>query len=193
MSKSTVYTDISDILQMVEALPINYKLEVDIDTKVPLDDKTSLIAKRMGFNDQQISFMDIVKLLTNFITGTYTKNAGKITPFEKLDEVQKMGFDYPSQYLLFDFCLAALDDDFLNAKLFLGHAINIIGLSNQLSLLLSAIVYTPLTDITEVRELLALLALEVQPVNMEPFIELYGEEFQKRFQKYENEIIRMRL
>jgi hypothetical protein len=193
VSKSTVYTDISDILQMVEALPINYKLEVGIDSKVPLDDKTSLIAKRLGFNDSQMSFMDIVKLLTNFIAGTYSKNKDKITPFEKLDEVQKMGFNYPSQYLLFDFCLAALDDDFLNAKLFLGHAINIIGLSNQLSLLLSAIVYTPLTDITEVRELLALLALEVQPVNMEPFIELYGEEFQKRFQKYENEIIRMRL
>jgi hypothetical protein len=48
--------------------------------------------------------------------------------------------------------LTALEGDLLDAKLFLGHAFNIIGLSNQLNLLLSAIVYTPLTSEKEVRE-----------------------------------------
>jgi hypothetical protein len=45
-----------------------------------------------------------------------------------------------STYLLFDFYLAALEADHLDAKLFLGHAFQIIGLGIQFSLLLSAII-----------------------------------------------------
>jgi hypothetical protein len=88
--------------------------------------------------------------------------------------------------------LAALEGDLLDAKLFLGHAFNIIGLSNQLNLLLSAIVYTPLTSEKEVRELLTLLALEVQPANMEAYLQIYGKDFQKRHQIYENEIMKLK-
>ena len=88
--------------------------------------------------------------------------------------------------------MAALEGDLLDAKLFLGHAFNIIGLSNQLNLLLSAIVYTPLTSEKEVRELLTLLALEVQPANMESYLELYGKDFHNRHQIYENEIMKLK-
>jgi hypothetical protein len=94
--------------------------------------------------------------------------------------------------LLFDFCLAAFEGDFLDAKLFLGHAFNIIGISNQLNLLLSAIVYTPLTSDEHIRELLTLLALEVQPANMESYLKLYGKDFKKRYQIYENEIMKLK-
>lgn len=190
MSKSLEHVDIADILQLVEVLPINNKLEVEIDELVPLEKENSEIVKRLGIDANTIRFMDIVKLLISFIKGAYPTNTEK-KPYEKLYEIQKIGYNYPTQYLLFDFCLAALAGDLLDAKLYLGHALNIIGLSNQLNLLLSAIVYTPLTSYKEVRELLALLALEVQPANVESFIELYGEEFQNRYRIYQNEIMRI--
>jgi hypothetical protein len=109
-----------------------------------------------------------------------------------LDELRKVGCTYPAQYLLFDFCLAALEGDYLDAKLFLGHAIQIIGLSNRFNLLLSAIVYTPLTNDADVRQFLTLLALEVQPVKLDAYLELYGKEFQTRYQIYRDEIMKLK-
>ena len=88
--------------------------------------------------------------------------------------------------------MAALEGDLLDAKLFLGHAFNIIGLSNQLNLLLSAIVYTPLTYDKQIRELLTLLAFELRPANIDAYLELYGKDFQNRHQIYENEIMKLK-
>jgi hypothetical protein len=135
--------------------------------------------------------MNIISLLIDFIKGIYSSNEN-VKSSIRLDKLRKIGCTYPAQYLLFDFCLAALEGDLLDAKLFLGHAFNIIGLSNQLNLLLSAIVYTPLTSEKEVRELLTLLALEVQPANMEAYLQIYGKDFQKRHQIYENEIMKLK-
>lgn len=190
MTSTTIASDISDILQLVESMPINNKLEIKIDAKVPIEDKNGII-ERLGINRKTISFRDIVNLLTKFIKGIYSTDT-KITHAGRLDEVHKLGCTYPAQYLLFDFCLAALEGDYLDAKLFLGHAFQIIGLSNQLNLLLSAIVYTPLTNDSDIRELLTLLALEVQPAKMEAYAELYGEEFQKRYKIYQNEIMKLK-
>jgi hypothetical protein len=148
------------------------------------------IAERVSLDEQKISFRDIISLLIDFIKGIYSSDEN-VKSSIRLDKLRKIGCTYPAQYLLFDFCLAALEGDLLDAKLFLGHAFNIIGLSNQLNLLLSAIVYTPLTSEKEVRELLTLLALEVQPANMEAYLQLYGKDFQKRHQIYENEIMKL--
>ena len=149
------------------------------------------IAERVSLDEQKISFRDIISLLIDFIKGIYSSDEN-VKSSIRLDKLRKIGCTYPAQYLLFDFCLAALEGDLLDAKLFLGHAFNIIGLSNQLNLLLSAIVYTPLTSEKEVRELLTLLALEVQPANMEAYLQLYGKDFQKRHQIYENEIMKLK-
>jgi hypothetical protein len=193
MNKSYTGPNISDILELVESIPINNKLEAEIDTKFPLQKNNSnnRIAERVNLDEQKISFRDIVSLLIEFIKGIYSSNEN-IKPTRRLDELRKIGCTYPTQYLLFDFCLAALEGDFLDAKLFLGHALNIIGLSNQLNLLLSAIVYTPLTYDQQIRELLTLLALEVQPANMAAYLELYGTDFQNRHQIYENEIMKLK-
>jgi hypothetical protein len=61
--------------------------------------------------------------------------------------------------------------------------------------LLSAIVYTPLTSEKEVRELLTLLALEVQSADREAYLELnyMAKTFKKRHQIYENEIMKLKL
>lgn len=193
MNKSYTGPNISDILELVESIPINNKLEAEIDTKFPLqkNNNNNRIAERVNLDEQKISFRDIVSLLIEFIKGIYSSNEN-IKPTKRLDELRKIGCTYPTQYLLFDFCLAALEGDFLDAKLFLGHALNIIGLSNQLNLLLSAIVYTPLTYDQQIRELLTLLALEVQPANMAAYLELYGKDFQNRHQIYENEIMKLK-
>ena len=191
MNKSYSGPNIADILELVESIPIDNKLEAEIDAKFPLGNNNR-IAERVGLDEQKISFRDIVILLIEFIKGIYSSNKNT-KPSRQLDELHKIGCTYPTQYLLFDFCLAALEGDLLNAKLFLGHAFNIIGLSNQLNLLLSAIVYTPLTSEKEVRELLTLLALEVQPVNMEAYLQLYGKDFENRYQIYKNEIVKLKI
>ena len=192
MNKSYTGPIISDILELVESIPINNKLEAEIDAKFPLqNNNNNRIAERVNLDEQKISFRDIVSLLIDFIKGIYSSNEN-VKPSIRLDELRKIGCTYPTQYLLFDFCLAALEGDLLDAKLFLGHAFNIIGLSNQLNLLLSAIVYTPLTYDKQIRELLTLLALEVQPANMEAYLELYGKDFQNRHQIYKNEMMKLK-
>jgi hypothetical protein len=190
MNKSYTGPNIADILELVESIPINNKLEAEIDAKFPLENNNNRIAERVSLDEQKISFRDIISLLIDFIKGIYSSDEN-VKSSIRLDELRKIGCTYPAQYLLFDF-LAALEGDLLDAKLFLGHAFNIIGLSNQLNLLLSAIVYTPLTSEKEVRELLTLLALEVQPANMEAYLQLYGKDFQKRHQIYENEIMKLK-
>lgn len=191
MNKSYTGPTISDILELVESIPIDNKLEAEIDAKFPLQNNNNRIAERVNLDEQKISFRDIVSLLIDFIKGIYSSNEN-VKPSIRLDELRKIGCTYPTQYLLFDFCLAALEGDLLDAKLFLGHAFNIIGLSNQLNLLLSAIVYTPLTYDKQIRELLTLLALEVQPANMEAYRELYGKDFQNRHQIYKNEMMKLK-
>jgi hypothetical protein len=191
MNKSYTGPTISDILELVESIPINNKLEAEIDAKFPLQNNNNRIAEWVSLDEQKISFRDIVSLLIDFIKGIYSSNEN-VKPSIRLDELRKIGCTYPTQYLLFDFCLAALEGDLLDAKLFLGHAFNIIGLSNQLNLLLSAIVYTPLTYDKQIRELLTLLALEVQPANMEAYLELYGKDFQNRHQIYKNEMMKLK-
>ena len=191
MNKSYTGPTISDILELVESIPIDNKLEAEIDAKFPLQNNNNRIAERVNLDEQKISFRDIVSLLIDFIKGIYSSNEN-VKPSVRLDELRNIGCTYPTQYLLFDFCLAALEGDLLDAKLFLGHAFNIIGLSNQLNLLLSAIVYTPLTYDKQIRELLTLLALEVQPANMEAYLELYGKDFQNRHQIYKNEMMKLK-
>jgi hypothetical protein len=151
MNKSYTGPNIADILELVESIPINNKLEAEIDAKFPLENNNNRIAERVSLDERKISFRDIISLLIEFIKRIYSSDEN-VKSSIRLDKLRKIGCTYPAQYLIFDFCLAALEGDLLDAKLFLGHAFNIIGLSNQLNLLLSAIVYTPLTSEKEVRE-----------------------------------------
>jgi hypothetical protein len=62
-----------------------------------------------------ISFRDIVRLLIKFLKGADLKES-KIALGGRLEELRKIGVTYPAQYLLFDFCLAALEGDHLDAN-----------------------------------------------------------------------------
>ncbi len=207
-NKSFNTVELSDILRLVEVFPIdNGELKKSINAKIPIresesniDEKTLEIllgqkqtssGKEKGAKRDRISFRDIVRLLIKFLKGADLKES-KIALGGRLEELRKIGITYPAQYLLFDFCLAALEGDHLDAKLYLAHGFQILGLSQRFNLLLSAIVYTPLTDDEEVRELLTLLAVISQPADAKVYLELYGEDFGKRYEIFQNELIKIR-
>jgi hypothetical protein len=102
-----------------------------------------------------------------------------------------MGCTYPLQYLLFDFCMAALDQDYTNARLYLAHSFHILGLNKPLNLLLSVVVNEEeqqLSKDKDVREFLALLAKAVEPHNASSYINAYGNEFSRRYRVYIGEL-----
>ena len=206
-SKAFSTVELSDILRLVEIIPIdNGKLKKSINAKIPfkdlennVDQKTLIVlfgkgevsADGKSTKMETISFRDIVLVLIKFLKGSDIKES-KIALGGRLEELRKIGITYPAQYLLFDFCLAALEGDHLDAKLYLAHRFQILGLSQRFNLLLSAIVYTPLTDDGEVRELLTLLAVISQPADAKVYLELYGEEFRRRYEIFQNELIKIK-
>lgn len=207
-NKSFNTVELSDILRLVEFFPIdNGGLKKSINSAIPLrendsniDEKTLRIlleqkqksaGKERSTKRDRISFRDVVRLLIKFLKGADLKES-KIALGGRLEELRKIGITYPAQYLLFDFCLAALEGDHLDAKLYLAHGFQILGLSQRFNLLLSAVVYTPLTDDEEVRELLTLLAVISQPAEAKVYLELYGEDFRKRYEIFQNELIKVR-
>lgn len=68
-----------------------------------------------------------------------------------MDELRIIGIPYPAQYLQLDLCLAASEGrNHLDARLYLARGFQNLGLSQKLNLLLSATVYTQLTEDEEV-------------------------------------------
>jgi hypothetical protein len=206
-SKAFSTVGLSDILRLVEIIPIdNGKLKKSINAKVPFNDlennvdqKTLIVlfgqeeatADGMSKKKETISFRDVVRLLIKFLKGSDIKES-KIALGGRLEELRKIGITYPAQYLLFDFCLAALEGDHLDAKLYLAHGFQILGLSQRFNLFLSAVVYIPLTEDEEVRELLTLLAVISQPADAKVYLELYGEDFKKRYDIFQNELMKIK-
>ena len=92
--------------------------------------------------------------------------------------------------LLFDFCLAALDGDVLNAVLYLTHSIYLLGLRKGLVLLLSVIVNESyLLQDVDIREFISLLVILSEPYNIGPYYKLDKDGvFSKRYRIYLNEI-----
>jgi hypothetical protein len=86
MNKSFTGPTISDILELVESIPINNKLEAEIDAKFPLQNNNNRIAERVRLDEQKISFRDIVSLLIDFIKGIYSSNEN-VKPSIRLDEL----------------------------------------------------------------------------------------------------------
>src|SRR3712207_4491456 len=128
-SKAFSTIELFDILRLVEIIPIdNGKLKKSINAKIPLkglennfDEKTLRVLfghdEASGENKREkkdsISFRDIIRLLIKFLKGADLKES-KIALGGRLEELRKIGITYPAQYLLFDFCLAALEGDHLD-------------------------------------------------------------------------------
>jgi hypothetical protein len=103
---------------------------------------------------------------------------------QRYKQLHEIGCSYPIEYLLFDFCLALLDEDYLDAALYLSHSFHILGLSKSLNLLLSVIVNERLVQDEDVRRLVILLSKVIEPRNAELYIDMYGITFRRRYELY---------
>jgi hypothetical protein len=107
---------------------------------------------------------------------------------QRYKQLREIGCSYPIEYLLFDFCLAALDEDYLDAALYLAHSFHILGLSKSFNLLLSVIVNEKLAHDRDVRRLITLLARAMEPRDAELYIDTYGVTFRRRYELYREEL-----
>ena len=103
---------------------------------------------------------------------------------QRYKQLREIGCSYPIEYLLFDFCLAVLDEDYLDAALYLAHSFHILGLSKSFNLLLSVIVNEKLVQDRDVRRLIILLSKVIEPRNAELYIDMYGITFRRRYDLY---------
>ena len=103
---------------------------------------------------------------------------------QRYKQLNEIGCSYPMEYLLFDFCLAALDEDFLDASLYLAHTFHILGLSKSFNLLLSVVINEKLVHDRDVRILIMLLARVTEPRNAKSYIDTYGITFRRRYELY---------
>jgi hypothetical protein len=83
--------------------------------------------------------------------------------------------------------LAALEEDFLDAALYLAHSFHILGLSKSFNLLLSVItviINKKLVYDRDVRRLIILLARAIEPRDAESCIDTYGSRFRRWYEMY---------
>ena len=141
--------------------------------------------------DYLATFRDIVRVINmKFIRDErWEKFSGQ----NRHKQLRDIGCSYPVEYLLFDFCLAALEGDYLDARLYLSHSFHILGLHQSFNLLLSVIINEQLTYDDDVRELLTLLAKASEPRNAKTYLKTYGNEYDRRYQIYLRELEKLRL
>jgi hypothetical protein len=183
---------VEEILKLVEYIPITGSLpnngrfaeNVTIDSMFYFES----LQRRGSFRDiVRVINMELAKIGGQQNRKRREKqNAIFLNMEQRYKQLREMGCSYPIEYLLFDFCLAALDDDFLDAALYLAHSFHIMGLSNSINLLLSVIVNEKLTYDRDVRKLILLLARAVEPRNAESYLDTYGSRFRRRYEMYRN-------
>ena len=141
--------------------------------------------------DYLATFRDIVRVINmKFIRD---KRWETFSGENRHHQLRDIGCSYPVEYLLFDFCLAALEGDYLDAKLYLSHSFHILGLYQSFSLLLSVIINEQLTYDNDVRDLLTLLAKASEPRNAKTYLRIYGNGYERRYQIYTRELEKLRL
>ena len=185
-----------DIARMVEYIPMSGTLpssgrliEGDtIDSNFLIKDADNFASNLGLLRKGSISLRDIIKAFTLYLKDI---NWEVLVNKQRYSQLGEMGCTYPAQYLLFDFCLAALGEDYLNARLYLAHAFHILGLHKPLNLLLSVIVNEEeqqLLKDKDVKEFLVLLTKAVEPRNASMYINTYGNEFSRRYNIYREEL-----
>jgi hypothetical protein len=131
----------------------------------------------------KISFRDIIKLLNKFLKDASIEELVTKQRYRYLTQ-HMGGFDLSLKGILFDFCLAAMEGDILNAKLYLRHAFHLLGLHTRLYLLLCVIVNESLMDDKDIREFLTLLAVATEPNNIDIHFNPNHGGFSKRYDIY---------
>jgi hypothetical protein len=173
-----------EILKLVEYIPIDGNLpsngrfadNITIDSEFYFES-----IQRKG------SFRDIIRLITMELAKEKEDDNtfnNILFPEQRYNQLREIGCSYPVKYLFFDFCLAALDGDYLDAGLYLAHSFHILGLSKLFNLVLSVIVNEQLAYDKDARELIVLLARAIEPPNAETYIDTYGSRFRNRYEVY---------
>jgi hypothetical protein len=179
-----------EILKLVEYIPITGSLpsngrfakNITIDSMFYFES-----LQRKG------SFRDIVRVINMELakiggqqnrSQRERQNATFLDIEQRYKQLHEIGCSYPVEYLLLDFCLAALDEDYLDAALYLAHSFHILGLSKSFNLLLSVIVNEKLMYDRDVKRLIILLARAIEPRNAESYIDTYGTRFRRRYDIY---------
>ena len=182
----------NEILRLVEYIPITGSLP----NNGRFGENTTIDSEYYFESIQRTgSFRDILKLI-NIELIKWEEQGGKkkknnvmfLEEDQRYKQLREIGCSYPIEYLLFDFCLALLERDYLDAGLYLAHSFHILGLSKPLNLLLSVIVNERLAYDKEVRKLIVSLARAIEPPNAETYIDTYGSEFRKRYETYKEEL-----
>lgn len=190
-----------EISKLVEYIPISADFPSNgrflegttIDSEIHLRKSSKIMFKEMGLQMKSsqgtISFRDILKLLNNHLRHASWQ---ELVTEQRHNQLKEIGCSYPISYLLFDFCLTALEGDYVDSRLFLSHAFHILGPNKSFSLLLSVIVNEKLVKDLDVRKLLTLLAKLTEPRNAELYLDTFGERFRKRYSIYQEEMKRLK-
>jgi hypothetical protein len=181
----------SEILKLLEYIPI----AGDLPNNGKFAENTTIDSEFYFESIQRNgSFRDIVRVINKELAKEeeqYWKMKNNLLLLEAAEQrytqLREIGCSYPIEYLLFDFCLAVLDGDYLDARLYLSHSFHILGLSKLFNLLLSVIVNEQLAYCKDVRELIILLARSIEPHNAETYVDTYGSGFRKRYETYKKE------
>jgi len=128
-----------------------------------------------------VSFRDIIQSFREFLRHNGLE---EVLSKQYHNQLVEMGCSYPPGYLLFDFCLAALECDYLDSRLYLSHAFHILRLCQSFNLLLSVIVNERLAEDSDVRQFLVLFARRSEPRNARMYLSSYGDEYKKRYEIY---------
>jgi hypothetical protein len=179
---------LDEILKLIEYIPITGDLPSSGKFIYDINMDSPFYLKHIDYHG---SFRDIVRVINmKFLRGeSWEKFSGENRHKQLVD----IGCSYPIEYLLFDFCLAALEGDSVDAKLYLSHAFHIIGLHQSFNLLLSVIINEHLTYDNDVRELLTLLAKASEPRNAKTYLKTYGNEYESRYRIYLRELEKLKL
>lgn len=190
------------VFREIERLLDNIPLHINTDGTAELGSDTTIdskfyfkdvdgVATRLGVIEagkNYVSIRDIVKLFNKFLINSELEEL-VVNPV-RYRESQINSSGVPVKSLLFDFCLSALSGNIFDAKLYLRHSSNIIGIRMHIILLLSSIIsYPHLTESDgDVRRLLTHLAAISEPHNIDVYFNAEEGGFNKRYVVYLKEI-----
>jgi hypothetical protein len=180
---------LEEILRLIEYIPISG----DLPSNGKFIDGTTLDSP---FYLKHLDYLATSRDIIRVINMKFLRDGRGLERFSgqnRHKQLRDIGCSYPVEYLLFDFCLAALEGDSLDAKLYLSHSFHILGLHRSFILLLSVIINEHLTYDIDVRELLTLLAKASEPRNAKIYLKTYGNEYGRRYRIYMRELEKLKL
>lgn len=164
------------------------------------------VATRLGVIEpgrNTVCVRDIIKLLNKFLKDAKIEEI--LDNKNRYIQVQNSGSGLPLKNLLFDFCLAAFVGDKKDARLYLSHSFHLLGLHKRLALLLSLVINDDratsqssasttnngLSEDSDVRQLLTMLALISEPNNINVYFDNDNDGFDERYGVYLYEVQRI--